>query len=117
MARQYFEVLKDTLRGQSLRWWKKNFEHAISKFIAGRVKKKELETMVPCEDYEEEEQHTYLHALRRLVAGAAQELELAQQPPHAATFAKLDGALIWQGRGYVSLILHAAPSLQKSLQS
>jgi hypothetical protein len=118
MAQEYFEVLKDTLRGESPRWWKKNFKHAITEFIAERLEQKETRLMVPCEDEEEEEQERiYLHALRRFVAGAFQEWELAQQPEHAAMCAKLEGALVWQGRGYVSAILHAIPSLIKSLQS
>jgi len=48
----------------------------------------------------------YLHGLRHLVAGAIQEWELVQQPKHAAICAELDSALVWQGRVYVSSILH-----------
>src|SRR5258707_12547400 len=66
---------------------------------------------------EEEPVCMYLHGLRRLVAGAAQEWELVQQPKDATTCAKIDGALVWQGRGYVSPILHAISLLQPSLQS
>lgn len=104
-ARQHFEGLKDTLQKFSLfpRWWKKDFKYYVDKFIGERLMEKELVVAVPCEDEEEEEQdRIYLHGLRRLVAGAVQEWELVQQPRHAATCAKLDGALVWQGRGCVS---------------
>jgi hypothetical protein len=119
-ARQHFEKLKDTLPKLSPRWWKKDFKHYVDKFIEDRLIEKEFVASVPCEDEDEEEQdRILLHRLRRLVAGAVQEWELAQQPKHATTCAKLDGALIWQGRGYVSSVLHAISSLQpsESLQS
>lgn len=118
MARQRFETFKIALPGLSPRWWKKEFKGAIDEFIGECLNKKELATKVPSEDEEEEElERIYLHGLRRLVAGAVQEWELVQQPKHAETCAKLDGALVWQGRGYVIPILHAIPSLQPSLQN
>jgi hypothetical protein len=111
-AREHFEELKDTI-SMFLRSWKKDFKYHVDKFIGERLVEKEFVTAVPCEDEDEEEQNRiYLHGLRRLVAGAAQEWELVQQPKHAAICAKLDGALVWQGRGYVSLILHVIYSLQ-----
>ena len=112
-ARQHFEKLKDTLPKLSPRWWKKDFKRYVDKFIGERLIEKEFVTAVPCEDEDEEEQdRILLHRLRRLVAGTVQEWELVQQPKHAATCAKLDGALIWQGRGYVSPIPRAIYSLQ-----
>jgi hypothetical protein len=117
-ARQHFEELKDILQMFSPSWWKKNFKHHVDEFIGDRLIEKELVTAVPYENKEEEEEdRIHLHGLRRLVAGAVQEWELVQQPEHAATCAKLDRALVWQGRGYVSPILHAIPLLQPSLQS
>jgi hypothetical protein len=115
-ARQHFEELKDILPQLSPRWWKKHFKHYIDKFIGECLVEKEFVTAVPCEDEDEEEQDRIdLHGLRRLVAGAAQEWELVQQPKHAAMCAKLDGALVWQGRGYVpNSVCHflAQPSFQ-----
>ena len=105
---QYFEELKDILPRISPRWWKRDFKHHVDKFIEDRLIEKEFVVVVPCENEDGEEQDpTDLHRLRRLVAGAVQEWELVQQPKHAAGCAKLDGALIWQGRGYVSPILYA----------
>ena len=117
-TRQYFEELKDTLPRLSPRWWKKDFKHYVDTFIEDRLIVKEFVIFVPSENEDEEEQDPMgLHRLRRLVASAAQEWELVQQPRHAAMCAKLDGALVWQGRGYVSPILHAISSLQLPLQS
>jgi hypothetical protein len=117
-ARQHFEELKEVLRRLSPRWWKKVFKHYVDEFIEDRLIEKEFVIVVPCENKDEEEQDPIgLHRLRRLVAGAVQEWEMVQQPKHAAMCAKLDGALVWQGRGYVSPILHAIYPLQLSLQS
>lgn len=116
-ARQYFEELNNILPTLSPRWWKKDFKFYVDKFIGERLNEKKLVTAMPCRNEEEEEQdRIYLHAIRRLVAGAVQEWELVQQPKHAAACAKLDGALVWQGRGYVSPILHVISSFQPSLQ-
>ena len=99
-ARQHFEELKDTLPILSPRWWKKDFKAYVDKFIGERLQEKEFITAIPSEGEEEEELDAiYLHAIRRLVAGAVQEWELVQQPKHAVTCAMLDGALVWQGRG------------------
>lgn len=110
-AQQYFEELYDILPTLSPRWWKKDFKFYVDKFIKERLNEKDLVTAMPCRDKEEAEQdRIYIHAIRRLVAGAVQEWELVQQPKHAAMCAKLDGALVWQGRGYVNPILHIAYS-------
>jgi hypothetical protein len=112
-ARQHFEDLKCILSELSPRWWKKDFKYYVDKFIDERLVEKEFVTLIPCEDENEEEQDCiYLHTLRRLVAGAIQERELVQQPKHTAMYAKLDGALVWQGRGYVNPVLHVISSLQ-----
>jgi len=117
-AQQHFKELKGTLLKLSPRWWKKDFKSYIDEFIAQRLLEKDIITIIPGENEEEEElDHICLHRIQRLVAGAVQEWELIQQPKHAATCAKLDGALVWQGRGYVSPISHAISSLQPSLQS
>ena len=115
-ARQHFEDLKDLLPEISSHW-EKDFKSYINKFIAHCLKEKEDITSIPCKNEQEEEwDRVDLHTLRRLVAGAFQEWELAQQPMYAATCAKLDGALVWQGRGYVSPVLNSISSLQPSLQ-
>ena len=119
-ARQHFEELKDTLLKESIypHWWKRDFKYCVDKFIGERLCEKELVTAIPPRDKEEEEQDgIYLHGLQHLVAGAVQEWELVQQPKHAAMCTKLDGTLVWQGRGYVSRILHAISPHQPSLQS
>ena len=117
-AQKHFEELKDALPVLSPRWWKKDFKVYVDKFIKERLEEKEFITAIPipCEGEEEDIDAIYLHGIRRLVAGAVQEWELVQQPKHAATCAKLDGALVWQGRGYVSSILHAISPLQLSVQ-
>ena len=117
-AQQQFQEMKDSLPELSPRWWKKDFKHYIDKFIEECLDMKGFVAAIPCEDEEEEEQdRIYFHGLQCLVAGAVQEWELVQQPKHAAMCAKLDSALVWQGRGYVSQILHAISLFQPSLQS
>ena len=116
-ARQHFEELKRILPAQSPRWWRKDFKRYVDKFINEHLYKKEFIILMPCvSEVDEEEERKSLHGLRRLVAGAIQEWELVQQPDHAALCAKLDGALVWQGRGYVSSIAHAISLLQPSFQ-
>ena len=118
-ARQHFEELKDTLPEISPCFWKKHFRHHVDKFIGECLD--EVITILPLlgEDGEEaeKEDRICLHELRRLIAGAVQEWELVQQPKHAASCVELDGALVWQGRGCVTLILKAIRSLQPYLQS
>ena len=117
-AWQHFEELKDILPKLLPRWWKKDFKSYVDKFITEYLNDKEFVTSMPYEDEEEEEfDRIYLHHLRHLVAGAMQEWELVQQPKHATTYAKLNGALVWQGRGCISSILCGISLLQPSLQS
>ena len=107
-AWQHFKELKAILPKRSPCWWKNQFKSYVDTFIEARIDSKELICSMPCQDEEEEENDRIdSHGLRHLVAGAAQEWELAQQPEHAAMCAKLDSALVWQGRGYVRPILHA----------
>jgi hypothetical protein len=61
--------------------------------------------MAPKDEEDERHERIRLHAIRRLVAGAFQEWELAQQHECASTCAWIDDALVWQGRGYVIPIL------------
>lgn len=117
-VRQHFEELKDVLPKLCPHLWKQEFKSYIDEFITERLCEKDIVTAIPAEDEEEEERdRIFLHGLQRLVAGAAQELELVQQPKHAAKCAELDNALVWQGRGYVSSIMHDISSLQSPLQS
>ena len=117
-ARQHFEELKSTLPKLSPHWWKKNFKSYIDNFIAEQLEWKDVLNVLPGKDEEgQERDHAYLHGLRHLVAGANQEWELVQQPKHAAMCAEIDGALVWQGRGYVSPILNSVSSLQPFFQS
>ena len=114
-AWQHFKELKDILQKISSHW-EKDFKSHIDKFIAQRLKEKEDITSIPSKNEQEEEWDCVdLHRLWRLVAGAFQEWELVQQPIYAAACAELDGALVWQGRGYVSPVLYSISSLQQSL--
>ena len=83
----------------------KRLQAYVDKFINEHLYKKEFIVLMPCvSEVDEKEERKSLHGLRHLVAGAIQEWELMQQPNHATLCAKLDGALVWQGRGYVSPI-------------
>jgi hypothetical protein len=116
-ARQHFEELKRILPTESPGWWRLEFKIYVDEFIKKHINRQESILFDPFETEKEEiDRMMCLHGLRRLVAGAVQEWELVQQPKHAAICAKLDGALVWQGRRYVSLFLHAISSLQPSLQ-
>ena len=95
-AWQYFEKLKSILPIASPHLWRTDFESYIDKFINEKLREEEMVADDPEMDY------THLHGLWHLVAGAFQELELVQQSEHAATCAKIDGALVWQCRGYVN---------------
>ena len=97
---QTAQELKDLLQSVSPRLWREEFEFYVDRFINKRLREEEMAAKAPEIDY------NYLYGLWRLVAGAFQELELVQQHEQAVTCAKIDGALIWQGRGYVSPILH-----------
>jgi len=97
-ARDYFEELKDTLQLFCLCGWIDQFQKHVEDFIEEQLAKAASITAVPGTD---DEDSTRLHGLRRLVAGAVQEGELIRQPAYAATCAKLDGAIVWHGRGYV----------------
>ena len=104
-ARQHFEELKGSLPKTALypRWWKQEFKYYVDKFTGECLNEKQIVDATPAKDEEEEEEdRIYLHGLQHLVAGAVQEWELVQQPKHAAMCARLDGALIWQGKGYMS---------------
>ena len=119
-ARQHFEELKRILPQLSPSCWKKDFKFYVDRFIEERLDSKDLIAEIPGEDEEDKDlDRIYIHGLRRLVAGAFQELELVQQPEYAATCAKLDGALVWQGRGCVSpiftLLLPASTILAGSI--
>ena len=117
-AQQSFKEMKSIFQEASPRWWKKDFKSYVDKFIAEQVEWKEIFTVMPCRDEEgEKRERICLHGLRRLVAGAIQEWELVQQPEHASACAELDCALVWQGRGYVSSMVHAVSSFKPYFQS
>ena len=73
------------------------FQKCIEKFIQWHLLAAAIITAAPVTL----EDHVHLHGLHHLVAGAIQEGELAWQSTFAMTCAKLDGALVWDGRGYV----------------
>jgi hypothetical protein len=97
-AREYFEETKNILRLFCLYGWIDQFQKHVEDFIQERLAEAANIMAVPGK---EEEDSVRIHGLRRLVAGAIQEEELVQQPDYAATCAKLDRAIIWDGRGYV----------------
>ena len=97
-AQDYFEELKDTLQLFCLCGWIDQFQKHIEDFIQEQLAKA---ASIMAVLGTEEEDFTRLHGLRRLVAGAVQEGELVRQPEYAATCAKLDGAIVWHGQGYV----------------
>ena len=99
-AQKYFQKMKDDIRLLFPCGWKNQFKICVNNFINEHLKEAKYLLAIPCKD-EKEEERIHLHRIRRLVAGAFQEGELAQQPEYAAECAEIDDALVWQGRGYV----------------
>ncbi|KAI9431400.1 hypothetical protein H4582DRAFT_2082573 [Lactarius indigo] len=95
-ARNCFDELKFILQTFCLFPWIEPFQKHVEDFIQERLSEAASIIAVPGI---EEEDSIRLHGLRRLVAGAIQEVELVQQPGYAATCAREDGAIIWDGRG------------------
>ncbi|KAI9431068.1 hypothetical protein H4582DRAFT_2062401 [Lactarius indigo] len=95
-ARNCFDELKFILQTFCLFPWIEPFQKHVEDFIQERLSEAASIIAVPGI---EEEDSIRLHGLRRLVAGAIQEVELVQQPWYAATCAREDGAIIWDGRG------------------
>lgn len=77
--------------------WKDQFKICVDEYINEQLKVARMVSKFTHRDKEEDRR--CLHSLRRLVAGAHQEWELVQQPEYAYKCAKIDGALVWQGRG------------------
>ena len=103
-AREYFKETKDILQLFCLCGWKDHFQKCVQDFIQERLAEA---TNIMAAPENDDEDRVCLHGLRRLVAGAVQEEELVQQPDYAAACAKLDGAIVWDGRGYVlKLVCH-----------
>ena len=102
-VQEYFAEMKKELMSSFPHGWKDQFKTCIDKYIEQRLKEARCSPEMSPKD--EEEEHIRLHAIRRLVAGAFQEWELAQQHECASTWAWIDDALVWQGRGYVIPIL------------
>jgi hypothetical protein len=97
-AQKQFQEMKAELSSLFPHIWKDKFKICIDKYINERLKEVTIVSAMTRRDKKEE--RACLHILRRLVAGAHQEWELAQQPEYAFECAKIDGALVWQGRGY-----------------
>jgi hypothetical protein len=101
-AQEHFQAIKDSFQMVFPCGWKNKFKNYVDNFIGGHLKEARRLVALPCvDDSEEEGRRIFLHHIRRLVAGAVQEWELAQQPEYATECAKIDGALVWSGRGYV----------------
>ena len=96
-AREYFEERKDILQLFCPCVWMDEFQKCVEEFIQQHLLAASILTVasVTAED------QVHLHGLRRLIAGAIQEGELVRQPTYAETCAKLEKALVWDGRGYV----------------
>ena len=91
---------------QSLPSWKKDFKDYVNQVIEQCLDEKEVITLTPFIDKEDEEDALIcLHRLQCLVAGAIQEWELAQQANHAYTVGSKTVAMF----GYFAL--HAMWSL------
>ena len=97
-AREYFEERKDILQLFSPCVWMDEFQKCVEEFVQWHLSAAAVITAASVTP----EDHVHLHGLRRLVAGAIQEGELVRQSAFAATCAKLDGALVWDGRWYVT---------------
>jgi hypothetical protein len=97
-AREYFEEMKDILWLFCLSGWMDQFQKHTQDFIQEQLGKA---ANIMAASGKDDEDIVRLHGLRRLVAGAVQEEELLRQPDYAYTYATLDRAIIWDGRGYV----------------
>jgi hypothetical protein len=101
-AQEYFQAVKYHFQMFLPHGWKNELKSRVDSFIGRHLRGARRLMELPCVDEsEEEERRIFLHQIRRLVAGAVQEWELAQQPEYATECAKIDGALVWSGRGYV----------------
>ena len=100
---KHFAEMKNELMSKFPRSWNDKFKTYIDKYIKQCLEEARCSPEIAHKD--EEEERIRLHGIRRLVAGAFQEWELAQQHECAITCAWIDDALVWQGRGYVILIL------------
>ena len=104
-AQGHFQAVKDHFQIFLPHGWKDEFKRRVDSFIGRYLRAARRLMDLPCEDeIQEEEKLICLHHIRRLVAGAVQEGELAQQSEYATECAKIDGALVWSGRGYVITI-------------
>jgi hypothetical protein len=95
-SREYFEETKDILQLFYPYGWMEEFQKRIEDFIQERLIEAAALMAVSIEEHS-----LRLHGLRRLIAGAVQEGELVRQPRYAMTCARLDKAIIWDGRRYV----------------
>ena len=95
-AWEYFEETRETLQFFCMSGWIKQFQQHVEIFIQARLAEA---TKIIAAPEKQKEDIVHLHWLRHLIAGAFQEEELVQQPDQAFTYAKLDGAIIWDGRG------------------
>jgi hypothetical protein len=114
-ARRHFEKLKCVLL-KLFSHWEREFKHYIDEFIEDCLTEK-LFLIIPEDNEGHEHVRNCLYELRCLVAGALQEWKLMQQPKHAAACGKIDEALVWRDRGYVSPILCAISLLRSPFQS
>lgn len=96
-AREYFEETKDILQIFCLCGWIDQFQKHVEDFIQEQLS--EAASIMAVTGTEEEDS-IRLHGVRRLVAGAVQEGELVRQPAYASACAKLDRAIVWDGRRY-----------------
>lgn len=118
VVQEYLQDLKCSLIRLYPHEWKKKFQFGVDEVIQKYLLDAMHLQKIPCQSEGKKElQRIGLHAIRRLVAGAFQEGELAWQPDCATACAKIDGALIWNGRGYVIKNPLAISSFQPPVQS
>ena len=114
-AQRYFWEKKNELSTLFPRDWKSKFKICVDEYINERLEDTIVVSKMTRKDKKQE--RVSLHHLRRLVAGADQEWELTQQPVYSTECAKIDGALVWQGWGYVILTRFPSPSQPLSQSS
>lgn len=116
-AQEHFRELKDCQIIFNPHFWKHDFQIGVEIFIKRYLSEATDIRANPYRYESKEEEDRALHFIRRMVAGAVQEGELVWQPEYASECVKLDGALVWEGRGYVIPIRVPFPRPKPSSKS
>jgi hypothetical protein len=93
---------------QSPLLWKRDFKRCIDRFIKEHLDEKLFITAIPAKMKKKRSRTTSTSMGSDVWWLVPSKNGIwCSNPKHAAICAKLDSALVWQGRGYVSQILHA----------